>query len=90
VGWDDEPVTEGIFNDERTNMNAPETAMVIFISGCSENIFLIFMKPQMSTGNDIMNQNAAHSTGKNPSIMCMRLFPPTSYDHLALVSHVMQ
>ena len=41
-GWEQLPVTDGIFNDERININAPETATNALVSGYSSVIFLIW------------------------------------------------
>ena len=41
VGWEQLPVTEGNFNDERTNINAPLTASKALDSGNSSTTFLI-------------------------------------------------
>ena len=70
-GCEQLPVTDGIFKDDNTNMNAPETASKDLDSGNSENTFLIFISPYTTTGIDSIYHTKHHIGGRNPSIMCI-------------------
>ena len=71
VGCEQLPVTEGIFNAESTNTNAPHKASNNFFFGCSFTTFVIFFKPTTKNGINSTYQITAHFTGKNPSIICI-------------------
>jgi hypothetical protein len=70
VGWEDEPVTDGICSEESTNINAPDTASTSFCSGLSRNIFATFRAPHTTKGIATKNQNKHQIGGKKPSAMC--------------------
>jgi len=71
VGWEEEPVTDGSFRDDKTKMKAPDNASMVLCAGSSRMIFLIFRKPYIKNGTDTNVQNNAHSGLKNPSIICI-------------------
>ena len=71
VGCEQLPVTEGIFNAESTNTNAPHKANSNFFFGCSCTTFVMFFKPTTKNGINKTYQITAHLTGKNPSIICI-------------------
>jgi hypothetical protein len=72
VGCDDEPVTDGSFNELRTKIKAPATAMSIFCcSGNSCSFFWSAIKPQTMNGAAAANQIITHTNGRKPSIMCI-------------------
>ena len=70
VGWDELPVTDGSFNEDNININAPETARRGFDSGFLSVNLLILTTPYETTGMDNAYQNKHHCQGKNPSMMC--------------------
>ncbi len=72
VGWDDDPVTDGSLSEERTKMNAPETASRERSSRSSAMSRRIRTTPYATTGRASANQSAAQNGGRNPSMMCMR------------------
>ena len=64
VIWEQLPVTEGIFSEEITKMNAPEMAMMEMALGCSATVFFRDLKPRYQKGRHTANQNRAWLTGR--------------------------
>jgi hypothetical protein len=71
VGWDELPVTEGNFREDRTKMNAPATASKGRRSRLSETSLLRRYIPNIITGIENTNHNCHQGEGKNPSNMCI-------------------
>ena len=64
VIWEQLPVTEGIFSEEITKMNAPAMAMMDMDLGCSATVFLSDLKPINQKGRQTANQNRLCDTGR--------------------------
>jgi hypothetical protein len=71
VGWEQLPVTEGIFKADKTKVKAPARAKSNFSSGLSFVIFTIDLTPKIKNGKNTNHQNAAQTGGKKPSMMCI-------------------
>ena len=78
VGCEELPVTDGIFKADKTNANAPTTAINIFIFESISIFFFIFVKPTKIKGRHRIPQTPHHNGGKKPSIICIeKLFTPS-------------
>ena len=64
VGWELDPVTEGIFNEDKIKIKAPDKANMVFEFGSFETIFLILIKPKMKNGKNSKNHTIHHTKGR--------------------------
>src|SRR5690606_23609001 len=71
VGWEQLPVTDGIFNADNTKVKAPDNPSNNFVSEFSLIKLLIFFRPIIKNGMVTNHQKIAQPIGKNPSITCI-------------------
>ena len=82
VGCDELPVTDGIYKADRTNANAPTTAINIFIFESTSIFFFILENPTKINGTHKAPHTPHHNGGKNPSIICIeKLLAPNIKNH---------
>jgi len=60
VGWEQLPVTDGIFKAERTKANAPASPSIILRDGLCLIVLWIDQSPTIKNGRVRANQNTHH------------------------------
>src|SRR5699024_9189144 len=71
VGWEHEPVTDGIFNADNTNTNPPTNPRSIFSSPCVFSLLASRLNLTIKNGRDKTPHINAQFNGKKPSIICI-------------------
>jgi len=71
VGWEQLPVTEGSFRDERIKMNPPVTPSKGSASRSASRTFFSWYTPNTRHGMATIHHTRHHCPGKNPSMMCI-------------------
>ena len=71
VMWLQLPVTEGIFREEITKINAPDIASKIMVWGFSMEMCFKVINPCAAKGRQITPHRIQCTRGRYPSIMCM-------------------
>ena len=80
VGCELDPVTDGIFSAESTNVNAPAAPSSSFVSGSSRTWRTTARAPWTTNGAATTVQAAACSGGRYPSAICMAGLPDRDGD----------
>ncbi|EDR97910.1 hypothetical protein ANACAC_01533 [Anaerostipes caccae L1-92] len=71
--WEQLPVTEGIFKEEITKMNAPDIASIVISRRSLLTVFLMEKNPAAKNGRLRTPQAIQNRGGRYPSMMCMAL-----------------
>src|SRR5512136_2028522 len=71
VGWEQLPVTEGSFRDERMKMKPPVTPSRGSASRSASITFFRCHTPYARQGKATSHQTMHHCQGRNPSMICM-------------------
>lgn len=71
VIWEQLPVTDGIFKDEITKINAPDMAISVIVFRFSFTLFFREINPAARNGRQIMPHVTQNATGRYPYIMCI-------------------